>query len=553
MKRKNVIFIVVDAVRSYKSGCDERDRLDVYDELNNYGFVSFEKMVVSAPSSLMSSITMLTGIPSFKLGQNYNNFEWEPNLYDIVPKVLSNEGYEIFGLFGTKEMRDKMKTLFPPINSSLLAKNINTRQKKWSNQELFDTIKNYFDAGEINNQKPFFLMSWFNSRFDPKASNTIRELIEFLRAKGFLEDSLVILTADHGYPDQNRGLTSDGVDLKKAGKPHDLIVTDDNICVPFALKLPDNNSNKSQLSNLSNSSLIKKVISQECIVPTIYDVLSIIPESKKPLKYKSKTIFDELSNNFDDPIRSDARFIFQPNRITSIRTSCFKYINDRENKEEYYYDLINDPGELIKQSEIEVDSIKNLQKLYYEQEFESSQIWLKKAKEALKGSELDSMIDASDQFNVFFLGRSAFIQPFIQYLQNFNKVINLFVNDLFVESQIKNSVDCSMIKFKSFDKIQLKKGIVIIEDTEDLFWSKKLQKIKAKEILIIDIVFNYYHSKNSLVFRSRLKFIMGPFNRMYLRRELYRSDYFLFLSDLTYIFKRIFQLFFRKFFNKKKE
>ena len=43
------------------------------------------------------------------------------------------------------------------------------------------------------------------------------------------DEALVIVTADHGYPDQRRGLTSDGPDLKKSGKAHDLLLTDDNI------------------------------------------------------------------------------------------------------------------------------------------------------------------------------------------------------------------------------------------------------------------------------------------------------------------------------------
>ena len=122
MNNKNVILIVVDAVRSYKTGKDEKDRLNIYDNLTDQGFISLDKLVVSAPSSLMSSITMLTGIPSYALGQTYTDFKWEPDLYDVVPDLLSKNGYEIFGLFGTKEMRDRMKGIFPPIKKKLTSK-----------------------------------------------------------------------------------------------------------------------------------------------------------------------------------------------------------------------------------------------------------------------------------------------------------------------------------------------------------------------------------------------------------------------------------------------
>ena len=215
MNKKNIILIVVDAVRSYKSGRDERDRLDVYNELVDKGFFAFDKLVVSAPSSVMSSITMLTGLPSFMLARNYNDFKWEPDLYDVLPTNLSKKGYDCYGLFGTKEMRDKMKGVFPPIKTEFLSDGINVRQNKWSNKELFSVVKKCFEKSIHSNNTPFFMMAWFNSRFDPKTSLTISELMEYIEQKGYFDDSLVIVTADHGYPDQRRGLTSDGVDLKK--------------------------------------------------------------------------------------------------------------------------------------------------------------------------------------------------------------------------------------------------------------------------------------------------------------------------------------------------
>ena len=33
MKKKNVIWFVIDGVRSYRSGIDDRDRIDVMDKL----------------------------------------------------------------------------------------------------------------------------------------------------------------------------------------------------------------------------------------------------------------------------------------------------------------------------------------------------------------------------------------------------------------------------------------------------------------------------------------------------------------------------------------
>ena len=131
--------------------------------------------------------------------------------------------------------------------------------------------------------------------------------------------------------------------------------------------------------------------------------------------------------------------------------------------------------------------------------------------------------------------------------------INLFIIDANLKSQIKDLIDCSEVNVDLLHKIKVNKSIVIIEDTDDLFWINKLKEINANDELIIDIIFNLYRSKTGLIFRSKLKYALGPFNRMYLRRELYRADYFLLLHDLTYVVKRALQLFLRVFFKNKSE
>lgn len=548
MNNKNVILIVVDAVRSYKTGKDEKDRLNIYDNLTDQGFISLDKLVVSAPSSLMSSITMLTGIPSYALGQTYTDFKWEPDLYDVVPDLLSKNGYEIFGLFGTKEMRDRMKGIFPPIKKNLLANKLNTRQRKWSNKELLETIKNYFKSKTITQN--FFLMTWFNSRFDNQTSETIEEFINFLQNNNYLDNSLIILTADHGYPDMIRGLTSDGSDLKKSGKPHDLIVTDDNICVPTAIKFPNNYHKINSIKSFSNKIRIKKVISQEVLTPTILDVLGIKKSSDKLLRYKRNDMLSELKNNFTQPIRSDARFIFQPNRITSIRTDKLKYINDKDNKEEYFYDLESDPGETKKNFNINSKDVCVLKELYYFQEKESTHIWLEKIKNSLNKINLSKMIDSDNTINLIFLGKSVFIIPFIKHMQKYNKKISLYLFDLNLASNIEQTIDCNGVNLKLLRKINKNNGIVVIEDVNNLSFIDRFKDIDIKNILIIDTMLNLSTSKFKMILKSKIKFALGPFNRMYLRRELYSNDYLLLLSDLMYLIKRSLQIIFLKIVRK---
>ena len=45
---QNIFLIVIDAVRHYSSGLDERDRLALFDNLHGKQFITFNKLVVSA-------------------------------------------------------------------------------------------------------------------------------------------------------------------------------------------------------------------------------------------------------------------------------------------------------------------------------------------------------------------------------------------------------------------------------------------------------------------------------------------------------------------------
>jgi len=56
---KPVIFIVVDSVRSFKTGLDDRDKLDAMIEFGEDS-IEFNNAFCSAPSSIMSAASMIT-------------------------------------------------------------------------------------------------------------------------------------------------------------------------------------------------------------------------------------------------------------------------------------------------------------------------------------------------------------------------------------------------------------------------------------------------------------------------------------------------------------
>ena len=108
-----------------------------------------------------------------------------------------------------------------------------------------------------------------------------------------------------------------------------------------------------------------------------------------------------------------------------------------------------------------------------------------------------------------------------------DKYANFFKSNLKVELRLINS-------HNYFDKI-----LVFIEDTFDSILIENLNKVKIKNYLIIDILFNIHSSKFKLVLKSRINKFLGPIRRMSLRRELYKNDIMYFFSDIKYLTKRL--------------
>jgi hypothetical protein len=227
------------------------------------------------------------------------------------------------------------------VDDKFLSKNVRPTMMRWPNKDVTEIFNNLLDS---NPQDPSFHFLWYNTRLDPNMSNEIKGLIQDIKDRDLFDDSVIIVTADHGYPDRERGLVSDGWDLLKAGIPHDILLTNDNINVPFLLYYPGVKPGK-----------VKNLVSTEDIVPTLIDLLGLkLPFDKKlPLFGRSliplldNPLSDEVLEFFDSRvIRSDARFSLQKDRITSLQKNNFHYIVKHDGTSEELYDTSIDPKEV---------------------------------------------------------------------------------------------------------------------------------------------------------------------------------------------------------------
>ena len=183
--------------------------------------------------------------------------------------------------------------------------------------------------------------------------------MELLKGGGLLDNTILVMNSDHGYPDPTRQLSF--YERRKFG--HDLIMTDDNILTPLFLSYPGcrPNSITTPVSLLDISPTILELIG----LPNLYEdngythfgnsLMGYIKSSKK----KNTHV-----------MRIDNRFIFQDNRMAAVRDSRRKYVRSFEDSLEELYDLEKDPGELnnlIQDGRYE-DELEDFRNVMYQQE-----------------------------------------------------------------------------------------------------------------------------------------------------------------------------------------
>jgi hypothetical protein len=338
MTRKSypdIYWIIVDCVRSYVSGKDDRDKLDVMFKMADE-CADFENMIVTAPSSIMSACTAMSGIPAYYLAGNYVDFKFDTSAFWCLKDILTTVGYKNYSILNARAAREKLRGVVNLVDKKFWTKEIKHGQTCWPNDDVYKTFVNLLDS---NPQSPAFYFLWFNVRRDPKINNTVTALIEELKRRGRFDNSIFILTSDHGYPDLSRGLISDGWDLKKVGLPHDLVLTDDNIRVPFLFHYPGIKPRK-----------ISQTVGSEDIAPTLLDLLQVELPTAKSLPFFGRSFLPLLNGKAPSfftkrKVRSDARFSMQAQRMTALRDNRFKYIIQHESGTEEFYDLRKDPGE----------------------------------------------------------------------------------------------------------------------------------------------------------------------------------------------------------------
>ena len=329
-KRPNIYWIIVDSLRTFKTGLDDRDRIDIVDELASEG-VEFTNCVTGAPSSLLSAGAMFTGLPATFVARHFNEWKFTGTDISTVATLHKEHNYKCYPILDTRDLREILHQLLPPLTHRNLPKGYRLSDYVWHNTDVTRIFKHYLLKAEPDQNHAYIL--WYDCRRDPKTNDYVKEAIDAIRQKDDFDDSLIILHSDHGYPDPRTKL--DEKYFRDIG--HDMMLTDDNIKVPLVIKMP----------NGPKGVINKHQVGLVDVLPTIFDALGI-KYLKLNTSFQGQSLMPIIQGKEDDlRIRkTDTRLPMDVKRIGCLRNNFAKYIYLYNDEIELLYDLQKDPKEL---------------------------------------------------------------------------------------------------------------------------------------------------------------------------------------------------------------
>jgi hypothetical protein len=325
----NVLWVIVDSVRNYHTDADDRGRIEVMDSLAKKG-VEFTVAVTSAPSTVMSTSAMMTSVPAIYQSLIYEGFNSKTRSLNTLQSILSQNGYRVMNTIFFPEGRRYLKPMIGDICEDYWPDHLNPNEF-WGNDNINEILEALL---EDDFPDPYFLYLNYNCRHDPATSQKVEHGLSMLEERGLLENTIVVINSDHGYPDPSRNISY--TQMRDLG--HDLVMTDDNILVPLIFVLPE-----------VTPKVIAEPVSLLDIAPTILDIIGInhgtLGNDNELGQSLKSLIFEDDLKPKNMIKRVDNRYIAQKNRVSALRDNRYKYVFDIDQNQEFFYDIQSDPLE----------------------------------------------------------------------------------------------------------------------------------------------------------------------------------------------------------------
>jgi hypothetical protein len=547
-KRPNIYWIIVDSLRTYKTGLDDRDRIDIVDELAADA-VEFTNCVTGAPSSLLSAGAMFTGLPATFVARHFN--EWKFTGMDIstITTLHQKYNYNCYPILDTRDLREILHQLLPPLTHKSLPKGYKLSDYVWHNVDVTRIFKHYLAKAAPDQNHAYIL--WYDCRRDSKTNDHVKEAIDAIKQKGDFDDSLIILHSDHGYPDPRTKL--DEKYFRDIG--HDMMLTDDNIKVPLVIKRP----------NGPRGVIKEHQVGLVDVLPTIFDALDI-EYSKLNTSFQGQSLMPIIEGKEDDyrVRKTDTRLPMDVKRIGCLRNNHAKYIYLYNDDIELLYDIEKDPQELkncIDSPEYKsiVESFRKINVKYEEELFlfhdqqvnENLMNSISQIRKQLKSNPAKIVIVTKGiELLIDLLAKRLeqdFGNPQIQLISFGGK--NLLVSGI-ENNHFVDNLDSQTVKDLVIDNLDL--TLFLTENSSRVFLKKEqvdaVKSLGAKKSFLMNYnfeLFNYFSSKWLNAAYIRLFFDWETKGYFYKQEPLY------FIKDFSVFSKYVF-IKFRNSLSKKK-
>jgi len=363
--RPNIVLIVLESVGSQQlltnGGLPSKELTPVIHELSNNAII-FDSVYSVYPATVLSHVSMSTGGPAITLGNVYADL----NYYYSGPtlnKGLVALGYET-AIFSSQNLDyGNMSSFYKNLNYSKYF-DFGEQSKEyrkanalhsWGGDEfavMDDSIK--WIGEKLKAKKPFFLHYLSNATHHPYSvpkdfsavvkgdskydkyrnamaytDEVIGKLINYLKAKEVLDNTIIVLVGDHG---------------EAFGKKHAKNITHKNYLYEENVK---------NFMLISNASLMLKPIVSHRIA-AIGDVMpTLLAFANAPeIFLPSQNL---ISKNFQPRMAYFHKN--SPPILWGLRDGKWKYIDTRLGSKPQLYDLENDPNEIMNIAHLHEDKI----------------------------------------------------------------------------------------------------------------------------------------------------------------------------------------------------
>lgn len=365
----NIILISLDCVRYDSLGCfgypgNVTPNIDTISRDS----VIFEQAISQAPYTPASHASILTGLNPYRHGiQRMFGRKLRENI-PTVAEILRKRGYKTgafvsatalsmeYGLNkGFDVYEDNFSNgraiggIWGAMRPSKDTTKVALRWLRDNRKEQFFLFIHYFDAHDRSG-KPF-------NRSSVQAElkgidKEVGRLLKYLRRTGVYDQTLIIVTADHGDSFGEHGERS-----------HREFLYDTTLRVPLIIKAPNNNGSHAVETQVRLIDIAPTILEYTGVEQNTFefDGVSLVPLCSGRGSESELLAYSETSRE-----KSELDFEVLTRDLISIRTQEFKYIYDRITGEEQLYSLVDDPAETINIAVEKRGEAKRLQSILFE-------------------------------------------------------------------------------------------------------------------------------------------------------------------------------------------